>query len=185
MDTVVTLDEKTLRIIALKAKDLKYDPDYGRYFAGYATEDIEMDFTLYLLERMPAFNPDAGGWEDFVRARLRHKRIDLIRAWTTNNKFGQRAEVSLEQPLWRDEDGQEVTLEETLSDGAPAMDDDVALRLDLQERLSRLPADLRKVADLLSAHTQTEVAECLGISRFALRRRYLTRLRAALDGLTG
>lgn len=185
MDAVATLDEKTLHLIGMKAKDLKYDPEYGKYFAGYTAEDIEMDFTLYLLERMPAFDPAAGGWEAFVRARLRHKRVDLIREWTTINKFGQRTEVALGQPVWRGDDGQEVTLEETLTDDAPAVDVEVAFRLDFRDRLDQLPADLREVAERLSTHTQLEVAESMGISRFALRRRYLVRLRAELDDLAG
>jgi RNA polymerase sigma-70 factor (ECF subfamily) len=117
-------------------------------------DDIEHELLLDVLRRLPKFDPDKGDRESHLRTVVEHAVLNLVRS-SRAAKRGKGRTTPLDSiPV--DEPGL----------GRPDVDLAGAdLVMDIQELLGRLPAELRRIAELLQSLSPTETARSLGISR--------------------
>ena len=111
-------------------------------------DDLEQELTIDLLTRLPAFDPDRGDREVFVKVLLAHAAANLLRRLRTR--------PAPSSPLPSE---------------VPARSGTAGWAHEVAEVLTTLPDNLQEIAELLASHTPTEVARELGLSRSTVYRR--------------
>lgn len=175
------LIERNLRLVAHVVK--KFDS------AG-EDEDLISIGTIGLIKAIDTYDPAKGTRLGTYAARCIENEILMYFRATKRA----RRDISLQDPIGVDRDGNEITLMDVLQADQAEMDDVVARRLLLRrllDLLQELPPRERKVLELRfglgggGRRTQREVARELGISRSYVSRiehRALQKLWAALAG---
>lgn len=146
-------------------------------FNSSDVEDIEQEFRIELLDRLPMFDSTRASYKSFVNCVLNGKAAKLIRYHSRQQRDFRRNACSLDE-LVKDADG-------CVTERAQTIDRDKAdiragrrertrrelaqLKSDIAMVLESLPADLREVAEcVMSTATITEAAQKLEIPRMTL-----------------
>ena len=174
------LIERNLRLVAHVAK--KYQG------TDYEQDDLLSVGTIGLIKAVNTFHPERGSRLATYAAKCIENEILMH----IRKIAGQKAEVSLDEPINTDWDGNELLLSDVLgTDGdivMRPMEEDAEQQL-LREALARLPERERRIVSLRFGlggrpeKTQKEVADLLGISQSyisRLEKRIMQRLRRDL-----
>ena len=174
------LIEHNLRLVVYIAK--KFDN------TGVGVEDLISIGTIGLIKSINTFNPE----KNIKLATYASRCIENEILMHIRKIAGQKAEVSLDEPINTDWDGNELLLSDVLgTDGdivMRPMEEDAEQQL-LREALARLPERERRIVSLRFGlggrpeKTQKEVADLLGISQSyisRLEKRIMQRLRRDL-----
>lgn len=156
-------------LIRRKARELTRRPG----FSAQECEDLEQELARRLLERRPDFDPACAKADAFTCLVITRAVIDLVRQRRAA-KRDDRAVRSLDAgrtegtgPARPRDDGREAQRR-------------ADLRIDLEETLAALPAELRALAAALEEGSVAAAARRLGIPRTTAHSR-LERLRDALQ----
>lgn len=109
-------------------------------------EDLEQQLAQHVLERRGSYNPRRGTWSAFVRRVVERHGENLIRARRAAKRYGGALGSPTDEPIGHGDDAE------------------VHART-VAAALATLPAELRRVAELVMAGTVTGAARTLGISR--------------------
>ena len=179
-----TLIERNLRLVAFIARRYESPPT-----AGVNIEDLISIGTLGLIKAVNTFRSDKNIKLATYASRCIENEILMY-----FRKVSGKQEVSLDEPLNTDWDGNELLLSDVLgSDELPVGQEieDAEERLALRRAVARLESRERLIVELrfgLNGRremTQTEVAELLGISQSyisRLEKKILRKLRRELEG---
>ena len=175
------LIERNLRLVAHIVK--KYQT------CEEETEDLLSIGTIGLIKAVVTFNPEKCVRLGTYAARCIENEILMY----LRRLSGRRTEVSLDEPLSADWDGNELLLGDILGtepDSVLRPLEDDADRALLREALGRLPAREKRIISmrfgigLPEPMTQKEVADCMGISQSyisRLEKRILARMRREMQ----
>jgi len=159
------IDEFAVKAIKRKARQLIGIAGLNRS----DREDLEQELAIELLSGLRNYDPSKGPREAFIAKLLTDKTSKLLRHRLAERRFYGRESFSLNDTTV-DEDGHCIQRSETISaeDRAndvsrPESSDDVLARLDLEEAVSNLPAELRSLYNLLQRSSLTEAAQQLGL----------------------
>ena len=171
------LIERNLRLVVYIARRFEN--------TGVNIEDLISIGTIGLIKAVGTFRPD----RNIKLATYASRCIENEILMYIRKIAGRRAEVSLDEPINTDWDGNELLLSDILGTEEDVvmrpMEEDVERQL-LREALSRLPERERYIISLRfglcgqQERTQKEVADCLGISQSyisRLEKRIMQRLR--------
>ena len=171
------LIEHNLRLVVFLAR--KFES------SGVGTEDLISIGTIGLIKGISTFRVDRG----IKLATYCSRCIENEILMHIRKTAGQKTEISLDEPINTDWDGNELLLSDILGTEEDVvmrpMEEDVERQL-LREALSRLPERERYIISLRfglcgqQERTQKEVADCLGISQSyisRLEKRIMQRLR--------
>lgn len=156
------LTERNLRLVAHIMK--KYDR------TGEDAEDLISIGTIGLIKAINTFDPHKGARLATYAARCIENEI-LMHLRTVKKT---RSEVSLQDPIGVDKEGNEITLIDILGTNPEVVEDKVETRFEqrrLLEKMNRLSRQEKKVLALRfgfvdgTRQTQQEIARDLGISR--------------------
>ncbi len=175
-----TLIERNLRLVVYIARRFEN--------TGINIEDLISIGTIGLIKAVSTFNAD----RNIKLATYSSRCIENEILMHIRKIAGQKTEVSLDEPINTDWDGNELLLSDVLGTDSDTvmrpMEEDVEQQL-LREALSRLPErdrfiiDLRFGLDGRREKTQKEVADLMGISQSyisRLEKRIMQRLRRDL-----
>ena len=180
-----TLIERNLRLVAFIARRYESPPT-----AGVNIEDLISIGTLGLIKAVNTFRSDKNIKLATYASRCIENEILMY-----FRKISGKQEVSLDEPLNTDWDGNELLLSDVLgSDEQPVGQEieDAEERLALRRAVARLESRERLIVELrfgLNGRremTQSEVAELLGISQSyisRLEKKILRKLRRELEGV--
>lgn len=180
-----TLIERNLRLVAFIARRYESPPT-----AGVNIEDLISIGTLGLIKAVNTFRSDKNIKLATYASRCIENEILMY-----FRKISGKQEVSLDEPLNTDWDGNELLLSDVLgSDEQPVGQEieDAEERLALRRAVARLESRERLIIELrfgLNGRremTQSEVAELLGISQSyisRLEKKILRKLRRELEGI--
>jgi len=162
------------RIIRHKAKQLIGTAGFTRL----DREDLEQEMMLDLLMRLPKFDPNKSTHKTFVARVVERKVSNLIRHRTQEMRDYRRETYSLNEPI-DDGDGGTIERSQTIADqhdrrpGRHRRSDQeaVELVLDVQAMLMRLPADLRRLCELLKSGSIADAVREMDIPRTTLNYR--------------
>ncbi len=178
------LIERNLRLVAFIARRYENPPTQG-----VNVEDLISIGTLGLIKAVNTFRSDKNIKLATYASRCIENEILMY-----FRKVGGKQEVSLDEPLNTDWDGNELLLSDVLgSDETPVVQEieDAEERVALRRAVARLESRERLIVELrfgLNGRremTQSEVAELLGISQSyisRLEKKILRKLRVALEG---
>lgn len=157
-----TLIEHNLRLVAHIVK--KYDN------TGEDMDDLISIGTIGLIKAINTFNPDKGARLATYAARCIENEILMFLRVIKKTRF----DISLQDPIGVDKEGNEITLIDVLGTDPEVVEDKVATRLE-KERLREKMQKLSKREKHVLAHrfglaggirqTQQEIARHMGISR--------------------
>ena len=167
MDVKSVLIERNLRLVVYIAKKFEN--------SAYNVEDLISIGTIGLIKAIHSFVPN----KNIKLATYASRCIEneILMHLRRNNKL--KAEVSLDEPLKVDWDGNELLLSDVLSSDADAVYremDDESDRVALHQALGKLSGRERQIMDLRfgfgggGEKTQKEVADMLGISQSYISR---------------
>ncbi len=174
-----TLVEHNLRLVAHIVK---------KYAAGNDAEDFISIGTIGLMKAVLSFHPDKSTRLATYAARCIEN--ELLMHFRSRKKH--RSDISLQEPITRDKDGNEVTVLDTLAQQETPFSDALEKQCQLQALsvfLNTLPPREKQVLILRygldggEERPQREVADALGISRSYISRiekKAIETLRAAL-----
>jgi RNA polymerase sigma-70 factor (ECF subfamily) len=135
-------------------------------------DDLEQEALFELVRRVRQFDAARGPRDSFVIHVARHAAARVIEQRTAARRCWRRCRASLQDEI--ETQNGTVALADTVADddharrtrgarlNGPERDD---LRLDVQDVVDRLPAQLRGVCDLLMKHGSTDAAKALGVPR--------------------
>ncbi len=162
--------------------------------AGYAADDVEeleQELRLDLLRRLPKFDPSKATFKTFVTRLVERKICNLIRNRRREMRDYRCEEGSLNDLVETVEaDNEKVERIKTITQDEydlrrgryrrPAADR-LDLQLDISMILSKLPTELRKLAELLKTMSIADAARELGVPRSTIYSSHLVRLRQAFE----
>ncbi len=141
-------------------------------FTPVDLEDLEQELMLDLLRRMPTFNPERSNLSSFASMVVSRCAYGLMAAATTAKSGGCLQMLSLDTTVISDQQGEKVTLLETISDAQglwyqnrPSWNEVVDTRIDLARFLSLLPRRLASLAMLLLKESAAEIARSIKMSQ--------------------
>ena len=179
-----TLIERNLRLVAFVAR--RYDSPHA---GGASIEDLISIGTLGLIKAVNTFRSDKNIKLATYASRCIENEILMY-----FRKVSGKQEVSLDEPLNTDWDGNELLLADVLGSDEPPVSqelEDAEERMALRRAVASLEERERLIIELRfglggrQEQTQSEVAELLGISQSyisRLEKRILRKLRTALEG---
>ena len=180
-DARQTLIERNLRLVVYIARRFEN--------TGINIEDLISIGTIGLIKAVGTFRPD----KNIKLATYSSRCIENEILMHIRKISGQKTEVSLDEPINTDWDGNELLLSDVLgTDGDTVMrpmEDDVDKQL-LRDALSRLPEREQQIVTMRfglggrKEKTQKEVAELMGISQSyisRLEKRIMLRLRREIS----
>ena len=179
-----TLIERNLRLVAFIARRYENPPT-----AGVNIEDLISIGTLGLIKAVNTFRSDKNIKLATYASRCIENEILMY-----FRKVSGKQEVSLDEPLNTDWDGNELLLSDVLGSDEPPVGqeiEDAEERVALRRAVARLESRERLIVELrfgLNGRremTQSEVAELLGISQSyisRLEKKILRKLRRELEG---
>lgn len=137
---------------------------------GYGADDLISIGVIGLIKAVNSFKPESGAQLGTYAARcIENEILMTLRA---SRKY--QGDVSLEDPVGADAEGNEITFQDILGTEPDALEEEVISRVTLdkvQRMLAQLPDRERVVLELRYGladgcmHPQHEIAERLGISR--------------------
>ncbi len=157
---------------------------------GYGPDDLISIGVIGLIKAVGSYKPQTGTSLGTYAARCIENEILM----TLRASRKRRGDVSLEDPVGTDGEGNDITYMDILGTGPEDLENDVIRRVTLekvQRVLTSLPARERLVLEMRygltdgRSHPQHEVAEVLGISRSYVSRvekKAIGMLRDAIDG---
>ena len=137
---------------------------------GYGADDLISIGVIGLIKAVNSFRPESGAALGTFAARCIENEI-LMTLRASRKRMG---DVSLQEPIGTDGEGNDVTFMDVLGTDHDALEEEVIRRVTLervQQVLCRLPARERLVLEMRygladgTQHPQHEIAEKLGISR--------------------
>lgn len=150
---------------------------------GLDRKDIEQEFRLDLLRRLPAYDPEKASPETFCSRLIAHRIAELTRPSLAS--IAGRRTVSINQNVDGDGDDVAVSFGENLPESAGIYANETFdvetrtdLKIDIEAFISGLPDDLRECAKLLMEHPASYVARICKIHRSTLYAR-IERIRNA------
>jgi len=155
------------RLIRFKARQLCRRPG----FTPSDWADIEQEFRLDLLERLPRFDVGKAQLNTFIARVIERKAASVVRHRTAEKRAPEREECSLNDEV-RDADGRLVDRHQTTPEAASTWQRLHDLTRDVSDVRERLDSELqRRVMDALGrGGTVNSVANDLGITRRAVER---------------
>lgn len=165
------------RLIRFKARQLCRRPG----FTPSDRADIEQEFRVDLLERLPHYDSAKAQLNTFVARVIERKAASIVRHRTAEKRAPEREECSLNDEV-RDADGRLVDRHQTTPEAASTWQRLHDLTRDVSDLRERLESDVhRRVMDELGrGGTINSVAHDLGISRRAVQR-CIAELREAFE----
>lgn len=185
MDTWTTsVTEDARRSIEVAARGL-----IGKCGLTHADlDDLISELTLDLIEHLPRHDARRSAYGTFVRIVVAGKAKRILRERTRHKRMDLHAE-SLDAPAGRDEDGDDLTLGDTLDADDVAIrlgrrnrsrHAETVLRLDVTAVISCLPLSLQDCcAGIMEGRSVSELARERGISRSTFRDRVIAPIRQA------
>lgn len=168
------LSDYTRTLIRIKARQL-----VGK--AGFTRDDIpdlEQEMMLALWERLPKFDSSKATLNTFSARIIEHKIQNIIRHRKQEIRDFRRESYSLDDSI-KGVDGQNIERADLVDkfkvDARRGLhrrtrEEQSQLRVDVSIVLSKLPDDLRQVAEHLKTKTPTETAKALGTPRTTIYR---------------
>jgi len=162
-------DSFASQLIRQKARQLVRHPG----FTKSDRPDIEQELAIELVQKFGQFDPDRARETTFVARVIENKAVSLVRARQAEKRHFRRNGKSLNENV-SDGDGGTVERAQTIDAAnakrhtgqAPRSDEELArLRLDIDEVIVTLPADLGRLAKLLSEMSEYAASQQLGKSR--------------------
>jgi len=162
-------DSFASQFIRQKARQLVRHPGFSKS----DRPDIEQELAIELVQKYDQFDPKRARETTFIARVLEHKTVSLIRTCQAEKRHFRRNGKSLNENV-SDSEGGTVERAQTVDAAsakrhtgqAPRSDEEVArLKLDINEVLETLPADLRKLGELLMQMSEYAVTRELGKSR--------------------
>jgi RNA polymerase sigma-70 factor (ECF subfamily) len=147
--------------------------------AGFTSddiEDIEQELRTDLLERLPKYDPDKAAQTTFVARIITRKISKMIRHRTAEMRDYRRESFSINEEI-DDGQGEKTPRSDTIDDDEVEMrcgrrsntrQEEMDLHLDLSLVMSRLPDDLRRIAESLLDVSVSETSRILGIPRSSI-----------------
>jgi len=162
-------DSFASQLIRQKARQLVRHPG----FTKSDRPDIEQELAIELVQKYDQFDPKRARETTFIARVIEHKAVSLVRARQAEKRHFRRNGTSLNETV-SDGEGGTVERAQTVDAAsakrhtgqAPRTDEEVArLKLDIDEVIETLPADLRKLAEMLTEMTEYAASQQLGKSR--------------------
>lgn len=162
-------DSFASQLIRQKARQLVQHPGFSKSDCP----DIEQELAIEPVQKFCQFDPERARETTFVARVIENKIVSLIRARQAEKRHFRRNDKSLNESV-KDGDGGAVEQAQTVDAAtakrhtgqAPRSDEEVTrLKLDINEVLETLPADLGKLAKLLTEMSEYAASQQLGKSR--------------------
>ena len=162
-------DSFASQLIRQKARQLVRHPGFSKS----DRPDIEQELAIELVQKYVQFDPERARETTFIARVIEHKAVSLVRARQAEKRHFRRNGKSLNENV-SDGEGGAVERAQTVDAAnakrhtgqAPRSDEQVArLKLDIDEVLETLPADLKKLAKMLTGMTEYAASRQLGKSR--------------------
>jgi len=162
-------DSFASQLIRQKARQLVRHPG----FTKSDQPDIEQELAVELFQKYDQFDPDRARETTFIARVIEHKAVSLVRARQAEKRHFRRNGKSLNETV-SDGEGETVERAQTIDAAsakrhtgqAPRSDEEVAqLKLDIDEVLETLPAELRELAEMLTQMSEHAASQQLGRSR--------------------
>ena len=162
-------DSFASQLIRQKAWQLVRHPGFSKS----DRPDIEQELAIELVQKYDQFDPERARETTFIARVVEHKAVSLVRARQAEKRHFRRNGKSLNETISDGDDGTVERAQTVDAAGAkrhtgqaPRSDEEVArLKLDIDEVLETLPADLRKLAEMLTEMTEYAASRQLGKSR--------------------
>ncbi len=134
-------------------------------------EDIEQELMMAYLKDEGNFNGNRAEKDAFTRMVINHRSVQMIREITTDKRKVRLKEISLDQPVFSDDE--DTLFIDQVMDTGGLWDDkpfesfaDLSIqRIDILKIRESLPEDLQQIFDLMMEHTISEAAAILKIPR--------------------
>ena len=162
-------DSFASQLIRQKARQLVRHPGFSKS----DRPDIEQELAIELVQKFDQFDPERARETTFIARVVEHKAVSLVRARQAEKRHFRRNAKSLNETI-SDGEGGSVERAQTVDAAkakrhtgqAPRSDEEVArLKLDIGEVFENLPADLRKLAEMLTEMSEYAASRQLGKSR--------------------
>jgi RNA polymerase sigma-70 factor (ECF subfamily) len=170
-DKPADIDSVAKDIIHRKARYLRRRGGFSRN----DLPDLEQELSRHLLKRTPAFDPHKADWAVFAAAVVTAWGANLLRAryaakrdYRRNQALPARTEASEGERREPVEMLRQHEHDARLGRHRPSEQEQLELKLDVQEALQRLPEDLRSIAERLQHISIAELAHELGMPRTTL-----------------
>lgn len=176
------LIEHNLRLVAHIAKKYAH--------SGIDSDDLVSIGSIGLIKAVRSYKPESGRLATYASRCIEN---EILMALRSSKKT--RSEISLNDPIGSDAEGNEITLIDVLGTDPDLISDEVALKIESSRAIrliSRILDKRERIVILLryglldgEAHPQHEVAKKLGISRSYVSRiekKALQKLRSHLGG---
>jgi RNA polymerase sigma-70 factor (ECF subfamily) len=144
-------------------------------FSPSDLSDLEQELSLHLLKRAPTFDPRKADWKAFVGAVVTAWGANLLRArcaakrdYRRTRPSSARTETSDAESWKQAEPLSQQAHDPRLGRHRPGEQEQLDLKIDVQEALQRLPEQLRAVAERLQHVSIAELAREMGIPRTTL-----------------
>jgi DNA-directed RNA polymerase specialized sigma24 family protein len=185
---VILLSPEVQRVVELEAQ--RAWRSLRRH--GFETTDLIQEFQLHLLRRIAQYDERRASLATFVSHVCKNKAFQLMEKETAKKRNSGGIPTSLSALL--ENEGGATELSDTITEDEYALRtgrryrlaaDLLALRIDTEGAVSRLPAELMEVAHLLAAHELVrDIDRTQGISRSSgARRRARMRTIFVMEGL--
>ena len=157
------------QLIRQKARQLVRHPGFSKS----DRPDIEQELAIELVQKFCQFDPARARETTFIARVIENKVVSLVRTRQAEKRHFRRNGKSLNETI-SDGEGGSVERAQTVDAAnakrhtgqVPRSDEEVArLKLDIDEVLETLPADLRKLAKMLTEMTEYAASRQLGKSR--------------------
>ena len=162
-------------------------------FTADDVEDIEQEMRLDLLQRLAKFDPAKATYNTFVARLVERQMSDMIRHRKQDMRDYRREESSLQDIVESGGNGDEMVehIETVTQDEQDhrfgrrirSEQERLDLRLDVPVVLSKVPPELRKLAELLQTVSISQAARELGIPRSTMYLSHLPKLRQAFKDM--
>ncbi len=160
-----------LSAVHAKARNLKAH----NCFSDRDFEDIEADLLLHLWEVSLRLPSERFAEPSLIITILNRKGVDMLRHQKSKSEQARRKTKSLDAMIDVDEDGNPLTLMDTLPACSPRTVDEAVFQIDAAARLSALSNELRMiVGKMRQGYTHADIAREMNLSRDAFHRRYVT-----------
>jgi len=172
------------RVIRHKAKQLVGTAG----FTESDRDDLEQEMMIDVITRLPKYNASRGALKTFVACIIERKISKLIRYRTSGIRDFRRVAFSINAPI---ESGDGDTFEQgdfvaedidepTSSSNVHGDVEEMELAEATEQVVSELPANLRRLCDLLKTKTLADAAREMGIPRTTLQDR-VSKLRGLFE----
>jgi RNA polymerase sigma factor (sigma-70 family) len=152
-DTPESIEAFVDKQIATRTAKLKQVMSVRKLSCG----DIRQEFLLAIIEAMSRFDSTKGTWRTYISKVCNNRYCELRRKYSTEiNSLGNVTQLDV--------------LNENETDVIPTYEVDFETQADVSAVLSKIPANLLKIAELLKTNSPAQTASHLGVSRSTISR---------------